>query len=105
MVNLTNTYNITQLKAADSLIDVAVYANQYSDGILFGAIPLGLFFIVLMLPNVPFSDKALGGSIAGFVISIGLASAGLLNPFFILVFLIIAAFAGFASYLFSKSGY
>ena len=87
------TYNITALQGAKSLFTVVQAANIYSEGLLMILFLVAIFFIVLMKSKTyEFSKSLLVASAISFVVSIFLAFAKLINPIWVLVFLIATAF-------------
>lgn len=88
------TYNITQLQNADTIFKLVVYANDSTTGFVAIAFLLAVFFISLMaLKRYEFSKALLASSVIGFVISLLLNYAHLINPIWSLIFLIVAAFS------------
>lgn len=93
-------YNMTQLRAVDSFIDLVTYANDSTGGILVGLFMIAFFFIMLMvLKKWDFASALLSSSFVTFVIMAVMSFAGLLNLYFPLAFLAITAFTAMFVYV------
>lgn len=88
-------YNLTNLTSATNIGQVAVYANNASDGVLFGFLSIAMFIIMLLaLKRYEFDDSLLTASFLSFLLAGIAAYAGLLNIIFPLGYLIILALTG-----------
>lgn len=86
------TYNMTQLQMADTFYGIAKYANDSTNGVLFGLMIIAIFFVLIMLlKRYDFDDAFLVSSFISFILSIFLVYAKLLNFMVPLVFLILTA--------------
>lgn len=88
-------YNISGLQNALNIGQVAVFANDASNGVLFGFFFIGLFFIMMFsFKGVEFSKAFLTASFLCFLTSSIAAFGGFLNIIFPLTFLILMAITG-----------
>ena len=91
-------YNLTNLTAAQDLGDLAVVANNFSNGVLFAGGTVAIFFITLILlsrnPNNDFANSLLVSSFVSFILSGMLAFGGYINILFPLGYLIILSLTG-----------
>lgn len=83
-------HNITLLKTSTNTAELFSYANFASDYTLFGALMIGIFFIMLyILKKWPFEQGFVVSCLACFLLSSFLTYIKLLNFMFPLVFLIL----------------
>lgn len=93
-------YNLTQLQEALNMVDVAVYANDTTGGILFGVLMMAVFFISMMaMKRFDFDKALLSSSFGCFLIGSFFTYAGVLHIAFPLAFLTVMAFTGFYMYM------
>jgi len=93
-------YNISLLEEAETVLDIVNYANVSSNQVLFGLFMVGIFFVmILALKKWDFEDTLLSASFVCFVLSLLATFADLLNIIFPLMFLALAAFTAFYSYI------
>lgn len=94
------TYNMTELQAAETVSDLAFYANSSVDGVLFGFFSIAIFFVILMaLKRWDFEDALLTASFLSFMISGIAAFGGFIHIIFPLAYLVMTAFAGLWVYI------
>ena len=75
---------------------LALFANDASNGVLFGFFVIGLFFLILLaFRNSDFEDSLLVASFICFVVSAVATYGGYLNIIFSLAFLLLLALTGF----------
>lgn len=91
-------YNMTKLVQSQDVGDLALTANSYSGGVIFGGGSLAVFIIVLVLltrnPNSEFANSLLVASFVSFVLAGILAFGEYLSPIFSLGYLILMALTG-----------
>jgi|TARA_Y100000310_G_C20686141_1_gene819135 hypothetical protein len=93
-------YNLTILSDSDSIGDLFITANTYSNSTLFGMFIIAIFFVMLMvLKKWEFTSALLTSSFSSFILSLILVYADLLNFIYPLLFLTITAFT--ALYVFT----
>lgn len=99
---MTN-YNLINLTSSTNLGEVAIFANNVSQGVLFGFGMIALFFIMLLAikKNADFDESLLASSFLSFILSIILAYGGMLNIKFPIGFLFISCLT--ALFLYSKN--
>lgn len=90
------TYNLTILQESFTVSSIVTTANSYTDGLFFGLIMLGVFFISLIMSKTraSFPNAIIASSAFCFVLSLVLTRGGLLNFAYPVGFLIIMAFGG-----------
>jgi len=88
-------YNLTNLTNGSGMGDVALFANNASDGILYGLGIIAIFFIIFMAlkKSSDFAEALITSSFLCFIISGILVYGGFLNIIYVLVFLILTAFS------------
>lgn len=90
------SYNVSELYNATSISDLTLYANNATDGVLFGFFMIGIFLVMMFaLKRWEFDDSLLASSFACFILSGILSYGGYLNMIFPLGFLAMMAFTAF----------
>ena len=85
-------YNMTELQSATNIGQFALFANNASNGMLFGFLFIGLFFIIIFsYRGVEISKSILTASFICFILSAIAVYGGYLNMIFTLGFLILTA--------------
>lgn len=94
-------YNLTNLTNSQNIGEVALYANNASEGVLFGFGVIAIFFVIFAVTKLSnnFDASLLFSSLVGFILSSILTAGGFLNILFPLGFLTILAFTGFYMWL------
>lgn len=91
-----NLYNLTLLKDADLVSDIFTYANDASNGTLFGIFTIVIFFTMLLIfKKWEFDEALLSSSFLSFVLSAILAYGGFVGIIYPLAYLAITAFTTF----------
>jgi len=91
-----NVYNLTLLKETDTVSEIAIYANNATDGILFGLFMIIIFFTMLLIfKKWEFDEALLSSGFSSFILSAILAYGGFINLIYPLAFLAITAFTAF----------
>jgi len=94
------SYNLTELKEAETFYDLTIYANTASEQILGGVFMFAIFFVFILLFKRFGLDKAIAGSsFICLILSLYLSFAKLLSFYMIIVFLVILAFTGLYLYV------
>jgi len=88
------SYNFTELRAAETVYDLVIYANNSSGQLMMGLILFAVFFVfTLLFKRLGMAEALAGSSYVCFILSLYLSFALLVNFYITLAFLIIAAFA------------
>lgn len=95
------TINITTLQNADSVWDLASFANTSAEGFLFGLIIIAIFFILTMRLNNThgFINAIMTSSFACLLLSIILVYIEVLSFMFPLAFIASLAFGSMFKYM------
>lgn len=92
------TYNLTGLTNGTGIGHLAAYANASTDGLVVGLMLIG-FYLVMLVSFVRrgshFDTAILASSFIAFVIATLLRTGGLVNTFFLWMFLTLTAGAAF----------
>ena len=92
--------NMTLLQEAVSITDLAVVANDSTNGILFGMFMMGVFFIMLfVLKRYGFAEAFVSSSFCCFIMTVILAYGNFVNLIFPLTFLAATAFGALYLYM------
>ena len=88
--------NLTNLTSANNMYDMAVYANNSSNHILFGGLTIAFLVILTMaLKRYPFPKGFLVASWTTFILSTILWAAKLIPIYYAITYLILAGVTGF----------
>ena len=89
-------YNLTSLQETGNPIGVVTWANTITNGILFQLMCVAVFIILLVIlsRSASFDESLLLSSFISFVLSIILATSGLISLYTALLFLAITALTG-----------
>jgi hypothetical protein len=97
---MTVNYNLTKMASSTHLVDFISTVNQYSEGILFGILIIGIFLIItLALSRFGFDYAFITAGFICFILSGFLALAKLLTFIYPITFLVITMLVAF--YLFA----
>lgn len=90
-------YNISQMTNSGNIAGIAVAANTYSNGILFGFGSIAFFLVILLSlkRNNDFDECLLVSSFISFFIAGFLTYGGFLNIIFPLAYIVMVAFTAF----------
>lgn len=95
-------WNLTSLQETGNVLEVTTWANNITDGLLFGLLCVAVFIIiliVLMRKNSEFIDSLLVSSWISFVLTLILSFAEFISVYYVLVFLAIGSFTAFFAYV------
>lgn len=94
------TYNMTELQASETVIDLVVFANRATEMVLGNLFMIAIFIILLMvLKRHDFEETLLVSSFICFVISLLFRAAGMIHYTLIIVFMLIMAFTTLYMYV------
>lgn len=94
-------YNLTLFQEAVTVTGMVEVVNNYAGGFLIGMFLIIIFFVLMMMfKRWEFDKSLLVASWLCFMFSLFLKSAGLINFYFVLVFLILSSLT--ALYLYVK---
>lgn len=94
------SYNLTTLTNGTTMLDIATYANNSTDGVLFGFFIMALFIImILSLKRYDFVHSLFSSSFVCFIIAAIGTYGNLLNIIYPLLFLTITALSAFYIYV------
>lgn len=92
-------YNLTGLENADTISELAIFANTTTEGKLFGFFMMALFIIIIfLLKRFPFIEGVLASSFVCFILSAILVYGEYLSLMFALIFLVILALSALYYY-------
>lgn len=93
-------YNITNLTSATTVSGVALFANDVSNGLLFGFGLIGIFFILLLsLMRYDFAYNMLASSFVAFILGGFLAFGGFVSIMYPLGFLLLLILSALYVYM------
>jgi hypothetical protein len=89
-------YNLTNLTGSDTIVDLIVYSNQATNGIIVQGFLIAIFFILTMgfMVKSKFEDSVMASSFICFILSLFLRQAELVSFIFVIGFLVVTAFVG-----------
>ena len=93
-------YNTTNLSLSNSPTDIIVWANDNTQGVLFGGFVIALWFVFfLILKKYSFERAFVTSSFLCFLISIFFVNSGFVTFHYLIVFGVMTLFSGFWIYL------
>ena len=93
-------YNLTNLSTAQTPMDIISFANDNTQGMLFGGFLISLWFVMfIVLKKYSFERAFVTSSFLCFIISIFFVSAQLVTFHYSIVFGVMTLFGGFWMYL------
>ena len=96
-------YNLTGLKAADTIPKLVVYANDITGDVLMNLFLWATFMIMFMvMKRFDFDESLLTSSFVTFILALIFNYIGLIPLKNALVFLVIVAFGAFYSFVLKK---
>lgn len=96
-------YNMTVLQEAETISKLVLVANDFTGGIFLTLFLFAQFFIMLMvLKRWDFNEALLTSSFISFVLAALMVYGEMIPLIYALVFLIIAAFTGFYTFIIKK---
>lgn len=95
------TYNLTQLQEAEYFVDVFIYSNTSTDGVLGIGFIIALFFVLFMvLKKYEMTHSLVVSSFVCFIVSGLMAYLGVMNIMIVLLFLATTAFSALYIFLY-----
>ncbi len=97
------TYNLSNLTASENFLDYSIAVNQLTGGMLFAIFLVLIGLVVYSRIEGTESQKAIASSFVCFIFAIVLNAVGILESFYVVLFLIILLMSSFSTLL-SKFG-
>lgn len=97
------TYNLSNLTASDNFLDYSIAVNQLTGGMLFAIFLVLIGLVVYSRVEGTESQKAIVASFLCFIFAVVLQTVGILDGFYVVLFLIILLMSSFSTLL-SKFG-
>jgi heme A synthase len=95
------TYNLTQLQGAEYFVDVFIYSNNSTEGVLGIGFIIALFFVLFMvLKKYEMTHSLIVSSFVCFIVSGLMAYLGVMNIMVVLLFLATTAFTALYIFLY-----